>query len=290
MRTGEVSIIDVNEKAQVLTLNLKRSMLNQDNLTISIPRAILGPKVNITFEASTETYEVVAGGKKLDFDHITLDSETGFEIPVPRNSTMVQIHYSLPTYSIYAPKDISMEAQGENNSVLELGQPKIHCNDAKNKSLCDSLKVTNNTPKSFPIGSTYVSWVASDPYSGTSVKDLQKITVYDDVLPGVKISQANATLVNFSDSSAEILNVTGLAYDKSGIERVEAFAYTLPFNGLFSYKTATPIVQGDWSKWSISLEVAKSEEIGITVRATDKAGNRNWDKGVFSSYSNPNTR
>jgi hypothetical protein len=270
-----------------LTLNLKRSMLNQDNLTISIPRAIIGPAVNIAFEAKTETYEVVAGGKKLDFDHITLDSETGFEIPVPRNSTMVQIHYSLPTFSIYAPKDISMEAQGENTSVLELGEPKIHCNDAKNKSLCDSLNITNNKPKSLPIGSTYVTWVALDPYSGISVKDLQKITVYDDIRPDVKISRANLTILNNSDNSADILNITGSAYDKSGIERIEAFAYTLPFNGLFSYKTATPIVQGDWSKWSISLEVAKSEEIGITARATDKAGNRNWDKGVFSMYSNP---
>jgi hypothetical protein len=287
MRTGVVSLIDVNKQDQVLTLNLKRSMLNQDNLTISIPRAIIGPAVNIAFEAKTETYEVVAGGKKLDFDHITLDSETGFEIPVPRNSTMVQIHYSLPTFSIYAPKDISMEAQGENTSVLELGEPKIHCNDAKNKSLCDSLNITNNKPKSLPIGSTYVTWVALDPYSGISVKDLQKITVYDDIRPDVKISRANLTILNNSDNSADILNITGSAYDKSGIERIEAFAYTLPFNGLFSYKTATPIVQGDWSKWSISLEVAKSEEIGITARATDKAGNRNWDKGVFSMYSNP---
>jgi hypothetical protein len=126
-----------------------------------------------------------------------------------------------------------------------------------------------------------------DPYSGISVKDLQKITVYDDIRPDVKISRANLTILNNSDNSVDILNITGSAYDKSGIERIEAFAYTLPFNGLFSYKTATPIVQGDWSKWSISLEVAKSEEIGITARATDKAGNRNWDKGVFSMYSNP---
>jgi hypothetical protein len=77
-----------------------------------------------------------------------------------------------------------------------------------------------------------------------------------------------------------------VAYDKSGIEKVEAFAYELPFDGRFSYMSATPAGE-DWSRWSMSLDVGNRTEIGVSVRATDKAGNRNWDKGTFSLSPEP---
>jgi hypothetical protein len=121
------------------------------------------------------------------------------------------------------------------------------------------------------------------------VKDLQKITVIDNIRPDVIITQSlfDSSSVNSSLHPGGILNVKGSAYDNGGIEKVEAFAYALPFDGLFSYRTATPSIQGNWSSWSISLDVADSDEVGVTVRATDKAGNRNWDKSIFSMDSKP---
>lgn len=287
MQTGEVSVIEVNRPHHVLTLNLNRSTFQHDNLTISIPRSLIDPSVNVAFEASTESYDVVAGGKRLSFDYIILDTVTGFEISIPQNTTRVQVHYSLPTFSIHAPKDISMEAQGENTTVPQLGKPKINCNNNHMESgLCENITVTNNAPTSFPIGSTYVSWVASDPFAGASVKDLQKITIIDNIRPDVVITQAEFD--TGSDNSSllpvDILDVRGSAYDRSGIDKVEAFVYTLPFDGQFSYRPAAITSQGNSSSWSISLEVLSGgdDEVGVTVRATDKAGNRNWDKGIFS--------
>ena len=78
MKTGDVSTIQVNNQLQVLTLNLKRSLLQQDNLTISIPRNLLYGTLDTSFEASRESYDIVADGTALDFDYIILDSETGF--------------------------------------------------------------------------------------------------------------------------------------------------------------------------------------------------------------------
>jgi hypothetical protein len=284
MKTGEVSTIQVNNQLHVLTLNLKRSLLQQDNLTISIPRNLLDRTLDMAFEASSESYDIVADGKALDFDYIILDSETGFKISLPYDITTIQIHYTLPSFSINAPKDISLEAQGENNTLKQIGQPSILCH-SRDSTLCGHLTISQNSPTTFPIGSTYVTWVAEDPISGLSVKDLQKITIYDDIPPDVRMTEPpiNPSSINISGG---IFNIGGVAYDKSGIEKVEAFAYELPFDGRFSYMSATPAVE-DWSRWSMSLDVGNRTEIGVSVRATDKAGNRNWDKGTFSLSPEP---
>ena len=116
-----------------------------------------------------------------------------------------------------------------------------------------------------------------------TVRDLQKVTIYDDILPYVSITHPPTNSSEIKTPRG-IFNISGTAYDKVGIEKVEAFAYDLPFDGGFSYMPAAPAADGDWSKWSMSFNVGNKTEIGISVRATDISGNRNWDKGIFSLY------
>src|ERR687888_530246 len=62
----------------------------------------------------------------------------------------------------------------------------------------------------------------------------------------------------------------------SGVQKVEAFVHTFPFNGDFQFKSTTPIAPGNWSKWSFPLFINTTGTYRIVVRATDNAGNQNW--------------
>jgi hypothetical protein len=71
--------------------------------------------------------------------------------------------------------------------------------------------------------------------------------------------------------------VQGTASDQgSGIEKVEAFAHTLPFNNQFPYELAEQI-NNNWSNWRINLDVPENEPYRISARVTDMEGNENWD-------------
>ena len=74
------------------------------------------------------------------------------------------------------------------------------------------------------------------------------------------------------------IQVRGVASDpESGIQKVEAFSHTYPFNNDFPFKMATPISPGNWSHWSIPLELYDTKT-RILVRVTNNAGIENWDE------------
>lgn len=78
--------------------------------------------------------------------------------------------------------------------------------------------------------------------------------------------------------------VNGTASDASGIQRVEAFAHTLPNNNEeFPFELAKPISPGDWSKWSIQLAIPDEQPYRILVRAFDNVGNQNWAESLINS-------
>jgi hypothetical protein len=138
----------------------------------------------------------------------------------------------------------------------------------------------------FPLGTSYVKWMATDSDSAAYVKDTQKVLVYDDIAPNVTLSSPlpeSNTLTNFLGP----FTVQGMAYDSTGIKKVEAFVYIVPFDGLYPYKTAQPKHDGNWLSWSIVLKpddsgkIDNSTEIGLVIRATDKADNKSWNKTKY---------
>ena len=57
-----------------------------------------------------------------------------------------------------------------------------------------------------------------------------------------------------------------------------------------AYSTATPKVTGNWSNWSFKLNISTAGPHVIQARATDIAGNRNWDTlSVNFNGANVNT-
>ena len=79
-------------------------------------------------------------------------------------------------------------------------------------------------------------------------------------------------------TSAGTTTVAGVASDpESSIRKVEAFSHSYPFDGTFPFRMATPSSSGNWSSWSIQLEIYENST-RILVRATDDSGNENWDE------------
>jgi glucose/arabinose dehydrogenase len=84
--------------------------------------------------------------------------------------------------------------------------------------------------------------------------------------------------------------INGTAFDTgSGIQKVEAFVHTFPFDNKYPFKLATPASPGNWSKWSIPLNITTPGYHRILVQATDSAGNQNWNEVVVNVPSSPFT-
>jgi hypothetical protein len=115
--------------------------------------------------------------------------------------------------------------------------------------------------------------------------DAQLVDKVDNAPPIVKILKPTYC----SSIVAGKLLVEGSASDiQSGIKHVEALSHTYPYDNSFLFHKATPKSSDDWSAWSILVDVQGSRPNRILVRATDNAGNENWDEFVVDVRSNPN--
>ena len=93
-------------------------------------------------------------------------------------------------------------------------------------------------------------------------------------LPLVDITSPNPC--TYIPGSNEVIVEGTASGPESEIEKVEAFAHTLPFNNQFPYELAEQI-NNNWSNWKTRLIVPENEPFRISARVTDKAGNENWD-------------
>ena len=81
--------------------------------------------------------------------------------------------------------------------------------------------------------------------------------------------------------------IEGTASDERGIAKVEAFAHTLPHDGEFNFELATPTNPGDWSKWSIEINIPDEQTYRVLVRVMDSSGNPNWDEILINDPLDP---
>ena len=79
--------------------------------------------------------------------------------------------------TITAPADITLEATSASENTVNLG-------DAKADDTVSLVSVTNDAPKTFPIGETTVTWTATDS-SGNISNATQKVTIADTTKPTI---------------------------------------------------------------------------------------------------------
>jgi gliding motility-associated-like protein len=75
---------------------------------------------------------------------------------------------------------------------------------------CSSVTVTNNAPSSYPVGSTTVTWTATDA-NGNSTMAVQTVTITDIIAPTVT-APANVTVSSTTGCTAENVNLGSPAF------------------------------------------------------------------------------
>jgi hypothetical protein len=115
-----------------------------------------------------------------------VDTSSVISVTVPADVTN-------PT--ITAPANISLVANSGCAAIANLGTPVTADN-------CTVASVTNNAPTSFPIGTTTVTWTATDA-AGNTATSTQTVTVTDQAKPTIYFTQDNlVTGVQGPSSSA----------------------------------------------------------------------------------------
>ena len=104
----------------------------------------------------------------------------------------------------------------------------------------------------------------------------------DSVLPFVSIRYPvpNSTIPNGD------LVVNGNAFDEqSGVQKVELFEHTIPFNLQYPYELAKPLAKRNWSTWQYHFNITEPGTHRILAKATDGGGNENWAETLFETTS-----
>jgi hypothetical protein len=265
---GNISNISVDKSSKSISLtfinleknnNTNNNNNNNKSLILSIPRELIDSPNMFGLTVNSQVLEVNASRN---------DIENIFTIPiVPGNNTITIEGKTIPpSFSVKPRSDLVVNATGK-DTRLELSPPVVE------GILSNNYSITNDAPKVFSLGKTIVNWTVTQ--NDETAYKRQTVTVIDRLRPHIDITSPNPC----EDSpGAKQVIVQGTASDKeSGIEKVDVFAHTFPFNNQFPYELAER-VNSNWSNWKKILNVTENEPYRISARATDREGNENWDE------------
>ncbi len=173
---------------------------------------------------------------------------------------------------LIAPADIAAEQATRHGTRVNLGQ-------ALTADICDAAPVlTNDAPDVFPLGTTIVTWTATDA-AGNVATATQKVTVVDTTPPEVmSLSAAPSVLwpVNHEMIPITISVLLQDACDAAPSWRISRVTSNEPVTGKGAGNTAP-----DWQVTGDHTVSLRAERCGpnkgriytITIQATDASGN-----------------
>ena len=171
---------------------------------------------DIVVEAADPVLNFIELGDATTYDHVGVDSVTNDKpdsfsfgsttvtwtaVDTSGNiSTGTQIVTIVDTTmpEIIAPSDVTVEATGTSNTVVEIGQATIY-------DIIQVESVTSDSPDTFPLGETVITWTATDS-SGNSATATQTVTVVDTTAPSVTAPDSIEVEATSVDNTVEIGN------------------------------------------------------------------------------------
>ena len=164
----------------------------------TIPPSIFVP-ADIVAEAVDPVLNFIELGDATTYDHVGIESVTNDKpdsfsfgdttvtwtaVDTSGNiSTGTQLVTIVDTTipEIVAPSDVTVEATGISNTVVEIGEATIY-------DIIQVYTITSDSPDTFPLGETVITWTATDS-SGNSATATQTVTVVDTTAPGITAAQ-----------------------------------------------------------------------------------------------------
>ena len=148
---------------------------------------------DIVVEAADPVLNFIELGDATTYDHVGVDSVTNDKpdsfsfgdttvtwtaVDTSGNiSTGTQLVTIIDTTipEVVAPSDVTVEATGISNTIVEIGE-------ATTYDIIQIISVTSDSPDTFPLGETVITWTATDS-SGNSATATQTVTVVDTTAP-----------------------------------------------------------------------------------------------------------
>ncbi|MDE1845069.1 MAG: HYR domain-containing protein [Thaumarchaeota archaeon] len=182
----------------------------------TIPPKLTVP-ANVTFEATSLKDNTVPFGNATaaDIQQVTISNNASKTFPLGKttilwtakdvsgntsNATQVIDVVDTTAPKITAPTNITVEATSLNDNTVQLSNPSVVD--------LQSVTVTNNASKTFPLGKTTILWVATDA-SGNRANATQTVIVKDTTAPKITApSDVNATATSLADNTVPFGNAT----------------------------------------------------------------------------------
>ncbi len=271
--TGSLGTVVSLRPPHSLDIQIDQNSHVPSHLILTVPRQLFS--ISDQVPISDTQYVVTIEDNKTKYEVMQLRYVTGFDIPLSHNSKKIRITAVIDKvpFTLTAPKNLSIQAQGPTTIISDLGKPII---GGKANPM---PQVSNNAPTEFPLGSTVIEWTASD-LNGHTASAMQIVNVEDKTSPTVKItSPQDRTLVRAPDGK---ILVKGTSNDNFGVKMVQVKARSEINGRILDYALATPI-DDSWSSWSISLDVRQMPNpILIIAKVTDSAFHQNFDQVRFA--------
>jgi len=186
------------------------------NVIHTIPPKLTPPPA-VTFEATSLDNNTVPLGNATatDIEPVTITSNASKTFPLGKTTILwtakdtsgntanatqtINVIHTIPP-KLTPPPAVTFEATSLNNNTVPLGSPKVID--------IEQVTVTNDAPKSFPLGMTTVTWTAKDT-SGNTANATQTVLVKDTTAPKLT-PPANITFeaISVSDNAVSIGNAT----------------------------------------------------------------------------------
>ena len=111
------------------------------------------------------------------------------------------------------------------------------------------------------------------------------VTIFSNANIAIAVADTNDPVVSIQEPAASsqqppgTITITGTAIDKAGGTGVKIVEVAIDSG---TYKSAKPKATGDWSTWNYQISITAAGSHTVKARATDNAGNQDWDTRVFS--------
>ncbi|MBM3896588.1 MAG: HYR domain-containing protein, partial [Thaumarchaeota archaeon] len=176
-----------DEAGNIATATQKISIVDT-----TIPQII--PPENISFEATSIDENVVklVAPSVIDVQPVIIQNDAPLVFPLGdtvvtwmatdssgNSATVTQTVTVVDTTApkVTAPNDITAEAIGLENNVVNLGELSV-------EDITGVAAITHNAPEYFPLGTTIVTWTVTDNYGNIITAD-QKVTIVDTTSPTI---------------------------------------------------------------------------------------------------------